>query len=74
MRAEKDSASEKSPRDHGPAAGDLNPLLARIAHDQRGQRERKWNRESDVAQVQHGRMNHHLRILQQRVEAVAVGG
>ena len=32
------------------------------------------DREADVAEVEHGRMNDHLRVLEQRIEAVAVFG
>ena len=35
MRPQENSAGEKSPGDHGPAAGDVDPFLAGILHDQR---------------------------------------
>ena len=73
VRAEKDAAGEESPGDHGPAAGDVNPLFAGIVHDQRAQREGEGHSESDVAEVEHGRMDDHLGILQQRIQAAAVG-
>ena len=73
MCAEKNSAGEEGPGDHGPAAGDVDPLLAGILHDQRAQREGKRHGEADIAEIKHGRMNHHLGILQQRIQAAAVG-
>ena len=65
---------EKAPGHHRPAAGDVDPLLAGIPHDQRAQRESEGNGESDVAEIKHGRVDDHLRILQQRIQSVAVGG
>ncbi len=59
MRAEKDSAGEEGPGDHGPTAGDVNPLLAGV--------------QADVAEIEHGRVNHHLGILQQRVQTASIG-
>ena len=74
MGTEKNSAGEEGPRDHGPAARDVDPLLAGILHDQRAQREGEGDSEADVAQIQHGWMDYHLGILQQRIQAIAVGG
>ena len=73
VRAEKNAAGEESPGDHGPAAGDVNPFFAGILHDQRAQREGEGDGESDVAEIEHGRMDDHLGILQKRIEAAAVG-
>ena len=50
----------------------MNPFLAGILHDQRAQGEGEGHGEADIAQIEHGRVNHHLGILQQRVEAAAV--
>ena len=74
MRSEENSAGQETPRHHRPAARDADPLLPGIAHDQRSQRERERHGEAYIAQVKHGRMNHHLGILQQRVKPRAVGG
>ncbi len=52
----------------------MDPLFAGIAHDERAQREGEWDGEAHVSQVKHGRMDHHLGILQQRVQASAVSG
>ena len=72
VRAQKNSAGQERPSHHRPAAGDVNPFLAGILHNQRRQREGKRHGNADVAEIQHGRMDHHLRILQQRIEPVAV--
>ena len=71
--AEEDAAGEESPGDHGPAAGDVDPFFAGILHDQRAQREGEGHGGSDVAQVQHRRMDDHLGILQQGIQAAAIG-
>ena len=63
----------KAPCDHGPAARDVNPFFAGITAEQRGHRKRKRDRESGVAEVQHRRMNHHLRILEEGIEAGTFG-
>ena len=72
MRSQEDATRQKHPSDHGPTPGNVDPLLARILHNQRAQRKSKRNRESNVAQVEHGRMDDHFRILKQRVQAVTV--
>ena len=72
MRSQKHSTGQETPGHHGPAAGDANPLFSRIAHDQRAQGKSKGHGETHVSQIQHGRMNHHLGILQQRVQARSI--
>ena len=72
MRAEEDAAGQKSPGHHRPTAGNVNPLFSGIAHDQRTQRKSERNGEAHVAQIQHGRVNHHLGILQERVQSIAI--
>ena len=71
--AEEDATGEKSPGDHGPAAGDVDPFVAGILHDQRAQREGEGHRGPDITQVQHGRVDDHLGILEQGIEAAAIG-
>ncbi len=76
MGAEQDTHGLKAPRDHGPLARQVDPFFARIARQQRSQRKRKGygrNRKSGIAGIKIRRMNHHLRILQQRSQAVAIG-
>ena len=72
VRAKKNSAGEKSPGHHRPAAGDVDPLLARILHRQCAQSKGKRNSESHIAEIKHRRMNHHLGILQQRIQPVSI--
>ena len=71
--AQEDAAGEESPGDHGPAAGDVNPFFAGIFHDERAEGEGEGDGESNIAQVEHGRVDDHLGILQQRIQAAAVG-
>ena len=73
MSAEEDAAGEESPGNHGPAAGDVNPFFTGILHYQRAEREGEGDGESNVAQVEHGRVYDHLGILQKRIEAAAIG-
>ena len=74
VRTKKDAAGQEHPGDHGPAAGDRDPLLAGVAHHQRPERKGERHRKSDVAEIEHRRMDDHLRILQQGIETKAVGG
>ena len=72
MCAEENSNGEEAPSHHRPTSRDVDPLLAGIFHGQRAKREGKWDGEPDVAEIEHRRMDHHLRILEKRVETVAV--
>ena len=63
---------EEEPGDHGPAAGDVDPFFAGVPHHQRAEGEGERDREADVAEIEHRRMDDHLGILQERVEAEAV--
>ena len=73
MRAEQNAHALEAPGDHGPAAREVNPFLAGITAEQRGERESERNREAGIAGIKDRRMDDHLRILQQRIEAIAVG-
>ncbi len=73
MRAEQNPNALEAPCNHGPAPRDVNPFLTGVSAEKRCQCKSKRNRKSGVAEVEHRRMNHHLRILQQRIQAVAVG-
>src|ERR1700730_10833714 len=72
MRAKQDAYTLEAPGDHGPAASEVNPFFARIAAEQRGERESKRNGEARISGIKDRRMDHHLRILQQGLAAVAV--
>ena len=71
--AEHDAAGEKAPRERGPRPRPARPRRVEPAAEQRRDRERERDRESDVAHVEHRRMEHHARILQQRIQVAAVG-
>ena len=66
VHSKKNAAGEKSPRDHRPSAGDVDPLLTGVFHRQGGKRESERDGKPNVAQVQHGRVNDHLGILKER--------
>ena len=51
----------------------MNPFLAGILHDQRAQREGEGHGEADVAEIKHRRVDHHLGILQKRIQSAAIG-
>src|SRR5579863_8649645 len=73
VSAEEDAASEQSPGDHGPAAGDVNPLVAGILHDQSAEREGERDGGTNVPEIEHRRMDHHLGILEKGIQSAAVG-
>jgi hypothetical protein len=53
-----------------PAARRMNPGVARLAGDQRGDGEGERHREAHIAEVEHGRVDGHGGILQQRVQTL----
>ena len=53
-------------------ASDVNPFVAGILHDQRAKSESEGHSEAHIAQIKHGRVDHHFWILQQRIESAAV--
>ena len=71
--AEDDADGQESPRDHAPAARDVDPVLAFAAGNQRGEGEGERHGETDEAQIEHGRVDDHSRVLQQRVQPATVG-
>src|SRR5580704_3897112 len=73
MCTEENARSLETPGDHGPLTGKVNPLLTGIPRKQRSQGKRERNRETRVARIKIRRVNHHLRVLQKRSQAVAVG-
>ena len=52
----------------------MDPLLAGVAHHERAEGEGEGDGEADVAEVEHRRVDDHLRVLEEWVEAEAVGG
>ncbi len=72
--AEDDADGEKAPGEQRPAPGLDEPALAHPPGDQAGDGEGKGDGEADEAQVEHGRVEGHERmVLQQRIRARAVG-
>ena len=71
--AEQEAEAEEGPGDQGEAAGGADPLGVDAAGDERADREGEGDREGDVPRVEHRWVDHHARVLQQRVEADAVG-
>src|SRR5215813_15536778 len=72
VSTEENPAGEEAPGDHRPAARNVNPFLAGILHDQCAECKGKRHSESNVSEVQHRGMNHHLRILEQRIKPIAI--
>ena len=72
--AEHDAAGEEAPRERRPRPRPARPRGVEPAAEQRRDREREGDREPDVAHVEQRRMEHHARVLQQRVQVAAVGG
>ncbi len=72
VRAHEDADGEEEPGDHGPAAGDVDPLFAGVAHHQRAEGEGEGDREADVAEVEHRGMHDHLGVLEEGIEACSV--
>ncbi len=72
--AKRDPERQKNPRDHRPRARPARPRRIEASREQGGDGESKRHREPDVTRIEHGRMQHHGRILQQRVEIAPIEG
>src|SRR6267378_2764678 len=72
VRAKQNADRLEAPVDHRPFTGEVNPLFAGVAGKQGGESKRKRNGEARVAGIKIWRMDDHFRVLQKRVEAVAV--
>ena len=66
--------TKEKPWPDGPAAGGADPLFVPLPAQKRGHCKRIRYDESHVAEIQHGRVNGHGRMDQQRVHALPVGG
>ena len=71
--AKQEPEPKESPGDQGEAAGRADPLGVEAAGDEGADREGERHREGDVARVEHRRVDHHARVLEQRVEPDAIG-
>src|SRR5450631_474340 len=74
VHSEEDSKCEEEPGDHCPDSRNLDPFFAGVPHHQRTQGECEWNGEADIAQIEHRRMDDHLGILEEWIQAIAVVG
>ena len=72
VSAKQDAERLEAPSDHGPFAGEMNPLFPGIASEQSRKSKRERDGEARVTGIEVRRMNHHLRILEERIQAVAV--
>ena len=73
VAAERDAEGEEDPRRGGPGARPARPGGVEPAVEQCRDGEGEGHREADVAHVEHRRMEHHARVLQQRIEVAALG-
>ena len=72
VTAQEYARGQAHPREDRPPLGDLDPFLAQSAGEQRRHGKGKGNRKPDVAHVQHRRVHDHGRVLEQRVQVLAV--
>ena len=72
VAAQEYSRGQADPRKDRPPLGDLDPFLAQPAGEQRRHGKGKRNRKPHVAHVQHRRVHDHGRVLEQRVQVLAV--
>ena len=73
VRAEQLPDAERRPREERPAARGDDPALVGAAGEQRAHAERERHGQPDVAEVEERRVREHVRVLQARVEARALG-
>ena len=67
--AEADAQAEEEPAEHGPLLRALHPELVAAAEQQRRDGEGERHGETDVADEQGRRMQHHARVQEQGIEA-----
>src|SRR6187399_3363064 len=67
-----DTAGEEGPCDQRPRTGPSRPCGVQPTLDQRGNWEGERNGESDVSHVEHGRMEHHAGVLQERIQIASI--
>ena len=69
--AEHDADGQKAPRQRRPWPRPARPCGVELATDQRSDGKRECHREADITHIEHRRMDHHTRVLQQRVQITA---
>ena len=72
VRAEQLADAERRPRDERPPARRDDPALVVATCEQRSRREGERDGEADEAEIEQRRVGHHVRVLEARVEPVAV--
>ena len=72
--AKHETQREEQPGPQRPAAGEARPAVVGAPGDQRSNREGKGNHERDKTQVQHGRVDDHAWMPQERIKAAPVWG
>ena len=73
VAAERDAEAQRAPGGERPGPHPARPAGVDPALDQRGDREGEGHREADIAGVEHRRVGGERQVLQDRVEALAVG-
>ncbi len=68
---ERQPERQAEPRHHGPAAHGPQPAVVQVPGDERGDAEGKRNGHPDEAQVHRGRVDGHVEVLEQRIQAGA---
>src|SRR5947209_250311 len=69
---ERDADREERPRDRRPGPRPARPGRIEAARKERRYRKGEGHRETDIAHVEHRRMQDHAGVLQERVEVAAV--
>ena len=72
LSSQKEAGAQKRPGNEQPTAHGSQPVAVEVAGHQGGERKGERNRHADHTRVQHGRMDRHVGMLKNRVEAVAV--
>ncbi len=72
--AQRDADGQEHPGEQRPGPHPARPGGIDPAFDQRGDGEGKGHRETDIAEIEEGRVEGEARVLQQRIEIVAVEG
>ena len=69
-----DADGEEDPRGQHPRPHNASEFRRHVARDQRTHGKAESHRKADIADIKRGRMERDPHVLQQRIEAVAVGG
>ena len=64
LAAEQNPDAQEHPGNHRPSACRANPGIAELLRNQRSHRKCKRHSKADEAEIKHGRVDHHVRVLQ----------